>query len=89
VALPQHGRTLVWGRTPTSRAATVVIERRTLHGWRRQASLHASANGIFTARLPGAPTRGFMRARTVSPATRSLAFSLARVPDRFVRPFGA
>jgi len=87
VALRQHGRTLVWGRTPTSRPGTVVVERRTAHGYRAVTTLHANSYGIFIAHLKS-PAKGWMRARVVSPAAKSLAFSLANVPDRFVRPFG-
>jgi hypothetical protein len=87
VALRQHGRTLVWGRTPTSSAGTVVVERKASRGWRRVTTLHASRYGIFIARL-ASPTKGYLRARVGSPTAKSLPFSLARVPDRFVRPFG-
>jgi hypothetical protein len=85
VALREGRRTVVWGRTPTSTAGPVVIQWRRSGGWRQVARLQANEFGIFTARLPLAKT-GSMRARVTGAA--SLAFSLARVPDRFVRPFG-
>jgi hypothetical protein len=91
VALHVKRGTVVWGRTPTSRPGAVVIEQRTSGSgkWRRVARLRANSAGIFTKRLAPTPARGSMRARVVSPAAKSLGFSLTNVPDRFVRPFGA
>jgi hypothetical protein len=87
VALRERGAITLWGRTTTARPGTVIVEHRTKGGWRRVAALRANDYGIFSARVR-APTHGSMRARLVSPSATSLPFSLARVPDRFVRPFG-
>jgi hypothetical protein len=88
VAFPHKGRILVWGRTPTSRSGTVVIEHRTKHGWRRILVAHAGGAGIFSARIASPLTKGYLRGRTVAPAAKSLPFSLVSPPDRFIRPFG-
>jgi hypothetical protein len=88
VALPQRRAVTVWGRTPTGTAATVAVERkRSRPGWSRVATLRANRYGIFTKRVAG-PTRGSMRARLLTGRAKSLPFSLAKVPDRFYRPFG-
>jgi hypothetical protein len=85
VALQKARRTVVWGRTPESRPAQVVVERKSSGGWRRVAVLRANTRGIFTTRLPRQSAR-YLRARIAG--AKSLPFSLATVPDRFVRPFG-
>jgi hypothetical protein len=85
VALRQGRGTVVWGRTPASAPATVVVERRASGGWRRVTVLRANRYGIFTTRLP-LQSSGNMRARIARAS--SLPFSLANVPDRFIRPFG-
>jgi hypothetical protein len=81
---------LVWGRTPWGRRGRVAIERRGA-GWRRVVTLRTDRYGIFTRTLR-APKRGFMRARLLPasgrPAELSVPFSLKRVPDRAVNPFG-
>jgi hypothetical protein len=94
VALRRSGRTLVWGRTPDSRAGTVRIEHRaaTSRIWRRVALLRANRHGIFTATLPIRDRRGSVRATRVtagaSVAAASLPFSLRVPPNRTFRPFG-
>jgi hypothetical protein len=86
VALRQpRQRVLVWGRTPTSRAGTVVIERNFRGGWARVAVVRANRHGIFTARVKD-PKGGSMRARFGN--QRSVGFALKRPPDRSVSPFG-
>lgn len=48
----QNGATVsVWGRTASSRPASVAIEVGTGLGWRRLATVHAGPHGIFTGRL--------------------------------------
>jgi hypothetical protein len=49
---------------------------------------HAGGAGIFSGHITSPLTKGYLRARTVSPAARSLPFSLVSPPDRFIRPFG-
>jgi hypothetical protein len=53
VAYPKAaGKTLVWGRTPTSKAAAVAIETQRAGHWKRAATVQADANGMFQALLP-------------------------------------
>jgi hypothetical protein len=90
VAFTSGKGVLVWGRTPFGRRGRVVIERRGAT-WRRVATLRSDRFGIFTRTLRTS-RRGFMRARLLPasgrPAELSVPFSLKRVPDRAVNPFG-
>ena len=90
VAFTSRTGVLVWGRTPFGRPGRVVIERRA-GGWRKVATLRSDGNGIFMATVK-TRKRGFLRARLLpSPgreAELSVPFSLKRVPDRSVDPFG-
>jgi hypothetical protein len=87
VAFRSGRRVLIWGRTPNGRKGKVVVEHNRGHGWRRVARLRTNRYGIFTRKLRAKP-RGKMRARLLRPRTRSLPFSLKRVRDRPVNPFG-
>jgi hypothetical protein len=83
----RHGRDVsVWGRTPSGRRGSVVVEQRGASGWRRLTTLAANAVGIFSAELP-TRGRGPLRARIAGTGT-SLPFSLVRPPDRVYQPFG-
>jgi hypothetical protein len=90
VAFTNPKGVLVWGRTPFGRRGRVVIEQRGT-GWRKVVTLRSDGNGIFTRTLR-ASKRGFMRARLLpaggQPGELSVPFSLKRVPDRAVNPFG-
>jgi hypothetical protein len=90
VAFTSGDGVLVWGRTPWGRRGRVVIERRGSR-WRKVVTLQSDRYGIFTRRLR-APRRGYMRARLLPASGRvaelSVPFSLRRVPDRPVDPFG-
>ncbi|HEV2785484.1 MAG TPA: hypothetical protein VGV67_03775, partial [Solirubrobacteraceae bacterium] len=82
------GRVKVWGRTPSGRRGTVVVQQRRGPRWVRIARLRSDVNGIFERaqiRLQGA---GDVRARVAGRTQSSPAFSLRRVPDRPVNPFG-
>jgi hypothetical protein len=86
VALPRGPRNaLVWGRTPTSRRAKVIVSQRTRRGWRRRAVLRANRHGIFMDRIR---RRGKRPLRAVASRTRSLPFSPTRTRDIPVNPFG-
>jgi len=86
VAFPSRGRAFVWGRTPRSRAGSVVVEQLVGRKWRRVAVLKANAFGVFTGRV-GVRGRGSLRARAEGAA--SLPFSLVRPPDfALATPFG-
>jgi hypothetical protein len=81
----KHG-VRVWGRTPWGRRGRVAVEHRGGR-WQKVATLRADRYGIFTTTLR-TPKRGFMRARLLQTGELSVPFSLKRVPDRTVRPFG-
>jgi hypothetical protein len=82
------GRVSVWGRTPSGRAGTVVVEQRRGLRWVRIVRLRADAGGIFQRTRLKPRGGGDMRARVIGVATASAPFSLTRVPDRAVNPFG-
>ena len=74
----------------SARRGRVAIEQRG-SSWHRVATLRANRYGIFTDVLKTSK-HGFMRARLLAPSAqvgeRSVPFSLRRVPDRSVNPFG-
>ena len=80
---------LYWGRTPTSAAATVVVERSVAGGWKRVARVRAGSTGVFTGTFTDTRLTGSVRARIAGGGERAIPFSL-RVPrDREVCPFGS
>jgi hypothetical protein len=85
VAMPDGRGVVVWGRTPTSRAGALLLERRRANKWTRVRTLRANRHGIFSARLQG-PAGGFLRARIGR--DRSLPFAVRQTRDRPVVPFG-
>jgi hypothetical protein len=88
VAYAQRGGVFVWGRTPASRPAVVVLESRTNGRWRRLATVRADRYGIFTRRVATSlPLTAWVRARLAN-GTASRPFALRQPPDRFVHPFG-
>jgi hypothetical protein len=89
VAFPQHAqkRVYVWGRTPSGRAARVLVEQQFQGGWKRLGIVQTNPNGIFQARFATHRT-GFVRARTTDRGEQAAPFSLAHVPDRRFNPFG-
>jgi hypothetical protein len=86
VALPEKGRVVAWGRTPTSRRGRVVLERRLRGGWRRLAVVRANRHGIFQRTFKMRPG-GYVRAH-VATGELSLPFAVKKTPDRAVCPFG-
>jgi hypothetical protein len=87
VALPEAGRTVVWGRTPFGRRARVKLELRSGGGWRRVATLRTDSHGIFLRRLTR-PRHGTMRAVASPGGARSPGFRIGRTRDMEVHPFG-
>jgi hypothetical protein len=87
VAYAGGGRISVWGRTPTSKTASVAVEQRTGSRWTRVATLRADAAGIFSADLRTG-LKGPLRAVVTQPRATSLPFSLVRPPDATYQPFG-
>ena len=86
VALKRSNGVYVWGRTPTSRAASVVVDIKVGRRWRRLGTLRAGSSGIFQKTFRTPYRKGSVRARAVRET--SLPFSLAYVKDRYVNPFG-
>lgn len=89
VAERNKKKVALWGRTPNSSAASVVIEAASSNGWRPVITLTAGSNGVFIgkiaiSRVPN--PNGTLRARIGEAA--SWPFSLVRPRDRFVLPFG-
>jgi hypothetical protein len=85
VGFRRSGGVYVWGMTPSARRGRVVVQIKSGGGWRRLGVVRTNSHGIF-ARTFRAYPRGYVRARFGR--ARSLPFSLARVPDRQVDPFG-
>jgi hypothetical protein len=81
VALPQKVKgkntVFVWGRTPTSKAATVYIERKTAGKWKRAKKIKANRYGIFKLRIKTMPKKTTqMRAHLAGGSTLSNSFAL-------------
>lgn len=84
-------RVLVWGRTPEGAPSVVQIQ--WLHGrsWRRLATLRTDGDGIFTGRPPlprGANPKSALLRAVPAGGEASPSFSLHRIPDILVTPFG-
>lgn len=87
VAYERPGGVFIWGRTPSSSARVVRIERRRGGGWQGIGIIRADSHGIFSARLNvGVTATDWLRAATGSET--SLPFSLTQPPDRYFDPFG-
>ena len=86
VAFPRSTGVYVWGRTPTSRGASVVVEIKAGSRWRRLGTVRAGGSGIFQKTFRTPYRKGTVRARAVREV--SLPFSLTPVRDRYVNPFG-
>ena len=88
VAYAGSGRNRVWGRTPTGKSATVVIQRKVSSRWVNWRSVKASSVGVFSGSWASSKKRGYLRAKLVGTTTKSTAFSLVRPRDRYVYPWG-
>jgi hypothetical protein len=66
----------LWGRTPTSSAGSVVIERKSGNRWKRVKTLRANRYGIFNASIPKPAKTSILRARLANGKDQSAAFSL-------------
>ena len=80
VALPQTSKgkstVLLWGRTPTSEKATVLIERKSGSNWKRVKRLSANRYGIFKISIPKPTNTVYFRARLANGSDQSAPFSL-------------
>lgn len=88
----------VWGRTPSSRPETVLVQYRLRGGWRTIARFPAGQRGVFKRfiRTPlGKGNKGSLRARVQSGAAanpggqvQSLVYPLRPIKDYYQPPFG-
>jgi hypothetical protein len=69
-------KVFLWGRTPTSTAGNVLIERKSGGKWKRVKTLTANRYGIFTARISRPAKTTYLRARLSDNSDQSVAFSL-------------
>ena len=93
VALPQtvKGRStvLLWGRTPTSKAGSVLIERKSGSAWKRVKRLNANSHGIFKSSIAKPAKTTFLRARLANGSDQSVEFSLVAPKKSWAgNPFG-
>ncbi|MEX2032906.1 MAG: hypothetical protein WEA81_08575, partial [Dehalococcoidia bacterium] len=89
VAFPRRQGLFVWGRTPGSDRARVVIEARRSGVWRRLAVLRGNRHGIFTRVLRASAAGALVRARLAGRSDASLAFRAAPTRDvTLAHPFG-
>jgi hypothetical protein len=66
----------LWGRTPTSAAGNVLIERKSGAAWKVTTKLTANRYGIFHARIQNSGQSTYLRARLANGSDRSNPFSL-------------
>jgi hypothetical protein len=66
----------LWGRTPTSSAGNVLIERKSGSKWKRVKTLKANGSGIFKASIPKPASTVLFRARLANGSDQSAEFSL-------------
>jgi hypothetical protein len=84
VALPRISNkkttVLLWGRTPTSSAGSVLIERKSGSKWKRVKRLSANRYGIFKASIAKPAKTVYLRARLANGKDQSAQFSLKAAP---------
>jgi hypothetical protein len=88
VALPAANSVTFWGRTPSTRAGRVVIERKAGSAWVVVARATANRFGIFRGSIAPRRTTGFFRAR-IGRRDASPPFPLRPTPDIPFRVFGS
>jgi hypothetical protein len=87
-AYPKQGtNVVVWGRTPEESRARVIVQQWRANRWRPIAVITTNRYGIFSRKL-WTPTKGPLRARSLTKPATSRPFYLGRPKDRFVSPFG-
>jgi hypothetical protein len=87
VAYAGHGKVKVWGKRPGGVGGNVEIWRRKPSGnWSKVTTINPGAN--FGKTFNSSWTKGFYQARIPSAGIQSVPFSLTRVGDKAVLPFG-
>jgi hypothetical protein len=76
---------LIWGRTPASIPATVVVEQKRRGGFKKVATVATNAYGVFQRTLR-TRKKGSLRARLANGSIQSLPFSLKRPRDFPISP---
>jgi len=77
VALRQpKNKVLLWGRTPTSTAGNVLIERKSGAEWKPIGRLKANRYGIFTIRIDEPANTAYIKARLADGGDSSVPFAL-------------
>ncbi len=77
VAFPdQTGKVLIWGRTPNSRSAKLLIQRKSGAGWRTVKTMTANRTGIFKTKIARPADTQYLRARLSDGSDYSVPFSL-------------
>ncbi|MGD0167873.1 MAG: cellulase family glycosylhydrolase [Gaiellaceae bacterium] len=66
----------IWGRTPSSRARKIIVERKSGAKWKRVKTLKANRYGIFQTRIRKPAKTVYLRARLAGSRSASLPFSL-------------
>lgn len=89
VAFPKGRRISIWGRTPSSKGGKVVIQRQFGKKWKRLATVKANSRGLFRAVVkPGARQNSRGKVRAKFSHQSAIPFSLKKIPDRDIHPFG-
>jgi hypothetical protein len=79
----------IWGRTPTSKGGSVVIQVRTGGSWRKVAALKADSGGVFQGHIKtNYGAHGAGSARALIGGEASVGFPMKRVGDFPQPPFG-
>jgi hypothetical protein len=86
VAIRRSGGYVLWGRTPTSKGASIRVQLKSGHKWKQVIVLHAGGDGVFEKTWKTPLKAGYVRA--VIGKDASLAFGLKPVPDKAISPFG-
>jgi hypothetical protein len=87
VGIPIRGGFLVWGRTPSGKPGSVIIQQSFKGGWNRLAILRTDQFGIFQRSFKR-PVTGSVRASLAGLPDRATPFGLKPVADRSYNPFG-
>ena len=81
-------KVFVWGRTPSSKQKSVIVEQQVGNTWRVIARFRSDRNGVFTRLVASEENSGFLRAR-VAGGEFSVPFSLTVTPDFRFCPWGS
>jgi hypothetical protein len=94
----KRGGIALWGRTPSSRRETVIVQYAGGGSWRKIAKFRAGSGGVFNRFVKtglGKGNRGRVRARVLSGSARnpggqiqSMAYPLKPIRDYYQPPFG-